>query len=272
MPKPAAAIPRARLRPGIGPLAGATLVVTRPSGSADALKRRIRALGGAALGLPGLRLQPATDPALARRALDAARSSDIAVFVSPAAVRFAFALRPRLRFARGTVVCAIGAATARALARHGIRDALHPARQDSEGLLALPQLQSLRGKRVALIGAPGGRELLAQTLRERRARVTPVHVYARAAPRYRRAQLAALEHAPTPLVTLLSSAEVLDNLRASLPLDLFARLAAGELVASSERLAGAARASLFGNVHVAASALPADLVAGALAALARHRL
>ena len=263
---------RARLRDGIGPLAGATLVVTRPSASAQTLKRRIRALGGGALGLPGVTLRANADPTSARAALATARDADIVIFVSPAAVRFAYTLRS-LRFARSTLVCAIGSATARALQRRGVSRVLWPAhRQDSEGLLELPELKRLRGKRVLLIGAPGGRELLTQTLRARRAKVTPAHVYARAAPRFTRAQQAALEQAPLPLVTLLSSAETLANLRATLPLDLFARLAAGELVVSSERLAAAARTSLFGNVHVAASALPAALLDAAIGALARHRL
>ena len=264
--------PAARLA-GFGPLAGATLVVTRPSASAQSLKRRIRALGGNALGLPGVTLRAVPDRGTLRAQLGAARNADVVVFVSPAAVRFAFAAHARLRFARATLVCAVGAATARALGRRGVARVRWPQqRQDSEGLLALPELARLRGKRVVLVGAPGGRELLAETLRARRAKLTHVHVYTRAAPRYTRAQIGALERAAPPLVTLLSSAEVLANLRATLPLDLFARLAAGELVVSSARLAAAARASLFANVHVASSALPADLLDAARLALARHRL
>jgi uroporphyrinogen-III synthase len=262
----------ARLR-GIGALAGATVVLTRPAASAQALRRRIRALGGVALALPGVSLRACPDRAAAQTALQQARGADLVVFISPSAVRFAFALDPKLRFTRATQVCAIGAATARALLRRGVKNVLRPAaRADSDALLALPELAHVRGKRVVLVAAPGGRELLAQTLHARRARVAYAHVYARTAPRFTRRQLAALEQAGAPLVTLLSSAEVLDNLRAALPLDLFARLAEGELVVSSERLAAAARASLFANVHVAASALPADLAAGAVAALARHRI
>jgi uroporphyrinogen-III synthase len=159
------------------------------------------------------------------------------------------------------------------LQRRGIRNVAWPrARQDSEGLLALPELKKSRGCRVALIGAPGGRELLAHTLRARRARLTCIEVYRREAPRYSARQLTALEQAPEPWLLLVSSAEALANLRAALPLHLFARLAAGEIVVSSERLAKLARASLFANVHVAASPAPADLLNTACAALARHRL
>ena len=109
--------------------------------------------------------------------------------------------------------------------------------QNSEGLLALPELQRLRGKRVTIIGAPGGRELLANTFKSRKARVQAVHVYRRMPPRFRRDQLALLENADVPLITLITSEEILDNLRAVLPLPLFGKLAAGELVVSSLRLA-----------------------------------
>lgn len=263
----------ARLLASSGPLAGASVVVTRPAGSSQTLKRRIRALGGTALSLPGIVLRATDDVAAAKSALAAGRSADAAIFVSPAAVRFAFALRPGLRFGRDTEVCAIGAATARALARHHIRNVAWPcAQQTSEGLLALPQLQKLHGTDVVLIGAPGGRDLLTRTLQARHARVSHIDVYRRTPPHLNRRQLAAVEQAPAPLLTLLSSTEVLDNLRASLPLQLFARLAAGELIVSSERLAAAARAGLFERVHVAASALPADLLEAACLILARHRL
>jgi uroporphyrinogen-III synthase len=265
-------MPTARLIEVTGPLAGASVIVTRPAATASALRRRIRALGGNPIGLPGVVLHASAD-AVAKKALVAARAADIAIFVSPAAVKFALRLNPKLRFARATQVCAVGAATALALARMGLRNVVFPhERQDSEGLLALPELAKLRGKRVALIGAPGGRELLAATLHARRARVTSVHVYRRAAPHYTMRQLAALEQTPAPLLTLLSSAEVLANLRAQLPLHLFVRLAAGELIVSSTRLAELARRSLFANVHVAASPAPRALLDAAQQALARHRL
>ncbi len=261
------------VRAAVLPLAGASVVITRPTATAQTLKRRVRALGGEPIALPGLALRGAADPAAAKAALRAARDVDVVVFASPAAVTYAFALQPRLRFSRGTCVCALGAATARALARRGIGEVLWPrARQDSEGLLALPALRRVRGRRIALIGAPGGRELLAPALRRRGARVESIHVYRRVAPSHGRRQFEALAQAPAPLVTLLSSAEALAHLRAHLPLPLYARLAAGELVVSSLRLAAAARASLFANVHIAASPTPADLVRAACGALARHRL
>lgn len=254
-------------------LLGATVVVTRPAIGAQPIKRRIRQVGGNAISLPGVSLRGAGDKKTVKAALVKARDSDVVVFVSPAAVRYAFAAHPKLRFARATIVCTLGAATARALRAKGVRNIVWPAdAQTSEGLLALPELRQLRGKRVAIVGAPGGRELLAQSLKARKARVTPVHVYRRESPRFRGKQLDALEKASAPIITLLTSQEVLDNLRAALPLPLFGKLAAGELVVSSLRLAMVARASLFTSVHIAPSPSPDDLVRTACGALAQHRL
>src|ERR1700744_4736 len=142
-------------------LAGATVVVTRPAASAAPIKSRVRQLGGTPLSLPGTTLRKAADAKTTKTALLAAKTSDIVVFVSPAAVKYAFALA-KLRFPRTALVCAMGEATARALRRRGLKNVIVPIdTQNSEGLLALPELKRLRGKRVTIIGAPGGRELLA---------------------------------------------------------------------------------------------------------------
>lgn len=257
----------------VRPLAGASVVVTRPSGTAAAIRRRIRALGGVAISLPGISLHAPADVALARRQLRAAQGADIVIFTSPAAVRFAYALLPHLRLRRSTQVFVPGAGSARALQRCGVGNAVYPpGRRDSEGLLALPQFEHLRGRRVALIGAPGGRDLLPRELRARGAHVEPVATYERGKPRLNRRHLSALEIAATPLISLFSSADALANLHAVLSPALFAHLAANDCVASSARVAEVAHTLGFTRVHVAASAEPAALLACACTALALHRL
>lgn len=131
-------------------LHGRIVVITRPAGTASALARKVRALGGVPLRLPGMGLRAAPDADAVRASMRAALADELMVFTSPAAVRHAAALLP-LRTA--ACVLAVGQGTAQALRRHGVAAPLAPRRQDSEGLLELPQLQSLRGRRVALIGA-----------------------------------------------------------------------------------------------------------------------
>lgn len=253
-------------------LAGATLVITRPAATAATLKRQAQTLGGITLGLPGMSLRSMDDATVARVALKNAQRADIVIFISPVAVRYAFRLLPNLSFSRATRVCAIGAGTARALKRHGLHDVQWPDQQDSEGLLALPLLAQIHGFSIALIGAPGGRDVLPDTLYKRGADLHRADVYQRVAPRLSQLHFAALAQAQPPLLTLLSSAEVLSNLQVVLPPPLFGKLAAGEGVVSSLRLAHAARAAGFARVHVAASAGVADMLAAAVNALAHHRL
>jgi uroporphyrinogen-III synthase len=236
------------------------VVITRPVGTAAALSRRVRAEGGVPLLLPGMALRRVADKAAARDGLHAALADDVLIFSSPAAVRFAVALAP-LR--TSATVLAVGQGTARALRRHGIQTPLAPARQDSEGLLDHPALQGLQGRRIALIGAPGGRGVLREGLIARGAELRELHVYQRVAPRLDRRHVEPLAQLPASALVLLSSAEALDNLCRILPPASLNRLLEATAVVSSERLASAARAAGFARIELAASALSADLLAAA---------
>lgn len=238
---------------------GCTVVITRPVGEGRALARRVRAAGGVPLLLPGLSLRPG---GCGKAAWRTALHDELLIFTSPAAVRFAAALAPlRTR----AVVLAVGQGTARALGRHGVA-ALAPTRQDSEGLLDLPALQALRGKRVALIGAPGGRGVLREALRARGANLRELHVYRRQRPRLDRRHVAAVLALPRSARVLLSSAEALHNLLEALPPPALARLRAAVAVVSSARLAQAAHAAGFARTVQAGSALADDLLEAACAA------
>jgi uroporphyrinogen-III synthase len=247
-------------------LEGATVVITRPAGTSAAILKRVRALGGYALALPGLALR-ATPERLPRIASDA---FDAWIFTSPAAVRFGVGVVPGRR--TRVRAYAVGTGTARALARHGIRATIPADRADSEGVLALADLKRVRGQRIALVGAPGGRDGIAPTLRRRGANVEHIHVYQRMPPRLTRRHFKALAAAKDPLITLLSSSEALDNLVARLPPPLLARLRRQTIVVSSARLAGVARENGFETIVQARSAVPRDLLDAAASALARHRL
>lgn len=242
-------------------LRGRVVVITRPAGTATPLQRQVRALGGVPLLLPGLALHAADDQAAAREGLRAALTDQVLIFTSPAAVRHAARLAPLRTTA---TVLAVGQGTARALRRYGVHEPLAPARQDSEGLLEHAGLQNLRGRRVALIGASGGRGVLREQLVARGAQLREVHVYRRVPPRLDRRHIAALLQLPGSARVLLSSAEALQNLCRLLPPLALARLQATTAVVSSERLAAAARAAGFHRVALASSALTVDLLAAAI--------
>jgi uroporphyrinogen-III synthase len=249
-------------------LEGATVVVTRPAGTSAALVRRLRALGAHAISIPGLSLRPADHDARAVRKA----AFEAWIFTSPAAVRFGAALLPARRSRSRIRAYAVGEGTARALARHGVAATIPRDRSDSEGLLALPELKRMRGRRIALVGAPGGRDLIGPTLRRRGAKVEAIHVYRREAPRLTRRHFDALAAARDPLILLVSSGEALAHLVALLPSAQVERLRSQILVVSSARLVGVAREHAFAEIALARSAAPMDLIDAAAAALARHRL
>lgn len=235
------------------------VVVTRPVGQCRVLARRLAAAGFAPLLLPGSSLHALHDADQARRDLATALVGDIAIWTSPAAVRFAAQL---LNPARGRAQpVAIGAATRAALARRHVADVIFPARADSEGALALPLLTDVSARRVALIGAAGGRGLLAATLNARGAVLRHAYVYQRVAARWDRRHFEPLAAAAGPLAVLLTSTETLARLQTRLPPPLWTKLASGIAVCASDRIAQAATAAGFMRRVRAASAITSDLVA-----------
>ena len=242
-------------------LAGLSVLVTRPAHQADALCDLIAAAQGRPIRFPTLEiLGPADKPATVA-ALAAARRADLLVFVSANAVQYAFPLLPD-ELPLDLSIAAIGAATARALDDVGLPATLVPQRMDSEGLLALPALQSIAGRQVLVLRGNGGRELIADTLRERGAEVTQIEVYRRQRPQRVFGVQNLLQGWDRLVgVVIATSAAILDNLFVLLGDEGAARLRETPLIVVSERLAEHAAGRGCRVVHVARSARDADLVA-----------
>lgn len=243
------------------PLAGTEVVITRPAGTARALARRVRALGGVPRLLPGVSLR-AMPAAAARAAWREAQRCPVIVFTSPAAVRYALALSPLHGRAR---LLGVGRGTRDALRRAGHAQAQSPPSdvQRSEGLLAHPWLQSVDGTRVALVTAPGGRGLIEQGLAARGARLVRADVYRRVPPRLTRRHEAMLQDLPSGSPLLLTSAQALDFLLATLSAPGVDALRRCRAVVSSTRLERHARAAGFARIVRAASPAGADLLSAA---------
>lgn len=237
------------------------VISLRPVGGHASMRRAAAAHGAKVLALSPWRIEPRRDAA-ARAALREALAADVVLFTSPAAVRAAAALRT-LRPRRGQPWLATGAGTAAALRRVGVEDVSAPARMDSEGVLALPALADVRGRRIALVTAPGGRNLIAPTLVARGARVLRADVYERVPVAPSPQTVARLERLRAPTCLALGSGEALRRVLDALPGALQARLRRVRVVAASARLAQQARESGFGDVVVAADARPRSLLAAA---------
>lgn len=203
-----------------------------------------------------------------RAGLRAALAASRVIFTSPAAVRFAARLAT-LRRKRGQSFLAVGAATAEALRRTGVDAVVSPQRMDSEGLLALRELQGLRGLDIGLVTAPDGRDVLAPALRREGARLLRADVYAREEIPLAAAPVRRLLELRAPACVALSSGAALESALSRLPATAHARLLKLPAIAASERLATLARNAGFARVRVAAGPRPAQLLLAAREALGR---
>lgn len=178
-------------------------------------------LGVACDCLPLLDIAP-LDPAPVRQAWEGLGAQSLLMFVSPNAVEHFFAARPAgQRWPARTLAATVGPGSAQALLRQGVPPELlrqPPADSpslDSEHLWPVLSAEDWRGRQVLLVRGDGGREWLAERLREAGARVEALSVYRRQPPRWTPAERAVLDRAlaqPRAHVWLFSSAEAIDHL------------------------------------------------------------
>ncbi len=245
------------------PLAGRGILVTRPEHQAEGLARHIEEAGGTAIRFPALEIVAVESerlvPQLARLV-----GVEHAIFVSPNAAQFGMARVRASDTALPASVIAVGQGTARALQAAGVAEVIAPpasSSQDSEALLALPQLQHVAGQRIAIFRGLGGRELIADTLRERGAEVEYVECYRRQCPRQDANALLARWAAGGVDAVTVASGETLRNLMALLGEPGVSRLVHTPLFVPHEKIAAAAKRLGIYQV-IATLAGDAGLVAG----------
>ena len=161
-------------------------MVTRPRDQAAGLAALVEAAGGRAFLYPAIEIEDLSDPASALHVMENLKQFDLAIFVSPTAVRKSFELmkKGRATWPVGLRAAAIGRGSRDELERRGIAGVLAPeSGADSEVLLALPELADVAGKRIAIFRGEGGRELLGDTLAARGANVEYAACYRRTQPR-----------------------------------------------------------------------------------------
>lgn len=219
-------------------LAGLNIVVTRPREQAAQLAQRIAQAGGQTILFPLLEISPVADPQPLRALAARLHEFNLAIFISPNAVRYGMeAIHAAGALPAGLKIATVGQGSAKALRDLGVPDVIAPQDKfDSEALLALPELQSVQGWRIVIFRGDGGRELLGDTLTARGATVEYAASYQRAQPQQDAgALLAADPHAIT-----VTSSEALAYLWHMLDAAGRARLAGVPLFVPHARIASAA--------------------------------
>jgi len=223
-------------------LRGLAVMVTRPAHQARTLCEMIESQGGHVICFPVLEIADIEDPEAVAAQVNRLDAYDIGIFVSANAVAKGVPMvLTRRRWPADTRIAAIGERTAQALERHGLRVDIRPVDGfNSESLLATDELRAVKGKNVIVFRGQGGRELLAQTLAERGARVEYAEVYRRSRPAGRLGE--ALQGHPFPDIIVITSGEGLENLYAMTDEGERERLLATPLLVISQRIGEKARA------------------------------
>lgn len=165
-------------------LEGLGVVITRPREPAELLAAALEREGARPIVFPALAIEDLPPSDSCRRTLAALPGSGLAIFVSAHAVQKGLeAVRARGSWPTGVPVAAVGEATADALRNSGFTRVISPhERHDSDALLALPELQAVRGMQVVIFRGEGGRERLRDGLESRGARVSYAECYRRVRP------------------------------------------------------------------------------------------
>lgn len=166
-------------------LDGRSVAITRPAGQATKLAKLISEQGGKPVLFPLIAIAPLNDYRDFDQQLTELEKYDWAIFISSNAVENAMprileafdGIPKALRFA------AVGPVTAAGLAKFGVVHTLIPQhRFDSEALLALPEMHAVANRSIVIFRGVGGRDVLADTLKERGAHVDFAECYQRTNP------------------------------------------------------------------------------------------
>lgn len=168
--------------PQMKPLFGRRILVTRSRAQASRLTAGLEDLGADCLEAPAIRIEP---PADGYRALDKAISHleefDWIIYTSTNGVEHFFSrLSESGRDSRslyGKKICAIGSATARSLAAHGIKADVVPNEYRAEGILAAMYGRLKEGDKVLLPRAAEARGILPEELKHQGADVVVAAAY-----------------------------------------------------------------------------------------------
>ncbi|MCC3704719.1 uroporphyrinogen-III synthase [Rouxiella badensis] len=235
-----------------------TILVTRPSPSGEQLVARLRQLGRVAYHSPLIEFAPGSELTALPGMLASLVPQDLIFVLSQHAVNYADrALRQHAQHWPDFVsYYAIGRTTGLLMHRATSLPIVYP--QDgetSETLLQLPALQSLKGRNALILRGNGGRELLADTLKERGVNITYCECYRRSPLHYDGSEQSSSWQRAGVNTLVVTSGEMLQQLYTLVP-DYYRTtwLLSCTLIVVSERLATLARQLGWQSIRVAENA------------------
>jgi uroporphyrinogen-III synthase len=236
----------------------AHILVTRPAHQAENLCQLIVNSGGTAVRFPTLEIVAAHDFLSTQTILANLNKFQKVVFISANAVNFALkANGGKIDNLDSSRVAAIGQATAQALkAAHLSTGCVPESGCNTEALLAMAQMQMTSGQHCLIVRGQGGREELADSLRNRGVKVEYWETYKRVIPKIDISAVSSLIYQNKLDVITITSAEALENLLTMLGKEQHQRLFSIALAVVSERIRDCA--TLMGFKRIAVADNPSD--------------
>lgn len=226
------------------PLTNKHIMVTRPAHQANQLIALLEQAGAKIHCQPLIEIIAINEPVAAIECIKTLPQTDIALFISQNAVTHGMNLIAQHGGLPSTVKLAtVGLGSATLLEERANRavDIMPLDNYNSEGLLAHPALQNVTNQRIVIFRGLGGRNLLAETLRERGAKVDYAEVYQRHCPEIDLQQLETLWQTHPIDIICITSGEGIENLvtnisKKTAPKQLRADILDTQLVIVNQRL------------------------------------
>jgi len=234
-----------------------TVILTRPEAEAQRAAARLADAGFASRVLPLLQLEALNEVVWDGDLVLSAQ--DAVIFISANAVAFGMPYIATQLRESDAVILAVGERTARAVADWGLEAAI-PEQPDSEGLLAMPELQSIGGQRVVIVKGEGGRSLLATQLGALGAHVDALICYRRIYPSAEEVALYERLKDLDSLIFQANSGETLSHLSDLLDLPANSSMARWPVIVPSRRVAMLAEGRGWKRIITARDASDAALI------------
>lgn len=241
-------------------LQGKTIVITRPIEQTKKLVALLEGAGALSVLFPLIEITVLTDYTDFDATLTKLPGMDLAIFISSNAVQHGM---PKLIqsypiLPKGLQFAAIGPTTADALHHYGVQHVIQPKeRFDSEALLALPEMQHMEGKNVMIFRGVGGREVLANSLAARGAKVFFAECYRRINPQANVDLLVNLSKKNQLHAIVITSSEAMRSLLELTEKDLAGVLKNTRICVNHQRIFDDIPTFLQAQTHVASA--PGDL-------------
>jgi len=228
-----------------------SVLVTRPAHQAGQLCGLIEQQGWCAIRFPTLEITALENKKISQQ-LRTLKQWHWLIFVSSNAVNFALkANNGKIDSFNHCSIAAVGKATAKTLRSTGLSVDLVPENDfNTEGLLATKEMNQIAGQNCLIIRGKGGRETLADSLRERGAKVDYMELYRRAIPVADDSIVREKLQQGCLRAITITSGDALKNLMAIISTELHDKLRAVPLIVISNRIKALAKEIGFNTIVV----------------------